>query len=227
MQIKLYYGDFDSVTQQISNDNAAIRIDIHFNASENIEDNYSMCLVRDTAEYSQHIADTLVFETANKLGIENRGTVKLSRGERGHILVRSTKCPTILYEPCFVSNPDGANVAKNHRNLLSDALIATLKKHMADGSLVAIVPGHAHKQTNDMGANVHGGGSEGQYTELLAKELETKINEPVVHTKEMIQVPDIRFTLNKMKQVGTDSFVITHWLLVWFVVLIILRKIYR
>ena len=176
MKAKIYYGSFESVRDQINRDHPSLRVDCHFNADGSPDPNYSMVLARIGAHTSKRIGQALVDKTASLLGIKNNGVKELRLGQRGYITLKYMNCPAILWEPCFVSNPAGADVVKHKRYLLHDAFLETIRHAVPGAGLIALVAGHDHKRRGDSGASVYGGGTEATYTHELVEELQLLIN---------------------------------------------------
>ena len=174
MKAKIYYGSFYSIRNQINKDKASFRIDCHFN-SHTSNANYSLAMTKSGDLRSYKIGETLARITAGKLNIRNNSVKVVGGGQTGYTIVRQMNCPVVLWEPCFVSNSEGARIAKHERNKLHEAFLETLSKEKMNG-LMALVAGHAHKRTGDPGASVVGGGTEAKYTDLLVQELAGLIN---------------------------------------------------
>jgi len=175
MKAKIYYGSFRSLTRQINIDRVSLRVDCHYNASLS-SSNYSLVEIRKGDNRAAEIGRTLAEKTAVKLGIRNNGVKALSLGQNGYPIVRDMSCPSVLWEPCFCSNPTGSEIIKYARCLLHQAFIETIERYFDSNAVVALVAGHAHKRSGDLGASVYGGGMEAEFTRILVHELSSLIN---------------------------------------------------
>ena len=134
MQAKIYSGDFLSLARQINSDQASLRIDCHFNSGSS-DINYSQVAVAQGNKMAMEVGLTLVDLTAHKMGIKNNGAKVLSRGQRGYPIFREMNCSTLLWEPCFCTNPAGAETIKHKRWLLHEAFLETITHHFQSNAL--------------------------------------------------------------------------------------------
>lgn len=90
-------------------------MDIHFNSVTNPKATGTEVFITDNdnsveREWAQQVVDT----TANILGINNRGIKTESQAKRGRLGILHTGATTILWEVCFMSNPD--DLGRYHAN---------------------------------------------------------------------------------------------------------------
>jgi hypothetical protein len=168
-------GTFKSLNWQINAKRASLRVDCHFNSGPP-GFNYSHVGVKEGDAEAAKIGQTLSNLTAQKLRIQNKGARPVNATQNGYAIVRDMNCPALLWEPCFCSDPLGAEAIKNERWQLHETFIETVKYHLDSSALIALVAGHAHKEAGDSGALVYGGGTEAEYTAILVEELASIIN---------------------------------------------------
>ena len=95
-------------------------IEFHFNAVDNITVSGTECFVqRGATDFEKDVAAQLCEATAKVLGIPNRGvkTPQLSHHQIIGVL-DSTKCQSVLFEICFMSNPADVKKYLEHRATL-------------------------------------------------------------------------------------------------------------
>jgi hypothetical protein len=156
-----------------------LRVDIHLNSSES-DANYTLTEVSGYKIMDVILGRELSQWTADILGIPNNSVRNLKPGDLGWTIVNDPYRPVLLWEPCFISNHEGAFMARGVEtlaNILADSVTEWITQGKVDDGIVAIVAGHAHKGTADRGANDIVGGSEADHTERIARRVVELLNE--------------------------------------------------
>ncbi len=184
-RIRFFTGDYH-VRQQHANDwDADLYLEFHFNSAESERANYSMVLAIDPPGFvsespppvSVDMAEELARSLSLKVGGGREGPgVKVVRShDRGYGNLRHLAMPGILLEPCFVSNPEGAETVNSYdgRNDIARAVCRVIRSHFKHNPKIALSVGHIGKASNpdDRGASVLGGGTEAQYAGLVAEQV--------------------------------------------------------
>lgn len=186
-RVKFYKGNYRERQRNASRDNAVCYVEHHFNAASNPEAGYTLVVVGSNASkasvefgkdyctvISQHFGTRLVGED---------GVVKGGFGGRGGLNVYYTKCPAVLLEPLFCSNPSHAQIIKSERGqqILAECLVWAIKQNFPNGGLVAFSVGHKYKLSSprDCGAAVYGGGTEADYAEIVLQKAAAMLTEEI------------------------------------------------
>jgi hypothetical protein len=127
----------------------------HLNATTNPKVNYALAIVAANAsEQSKDWARTYTRIVSFEFGHPDRG---VSIGPpRGSYNVKLTKCPAILLEPGFVSNPEFAAIVRTGEGIdaLARCLVRSIEECFPVGGLVALSVGHMYRGKPDPGAPV-------------------------------------------------------------------------
>lgn len=128
----------------------------HLNATTNPAINYALAIVaRDASERSKDWARTYTRIVSATFGHPDRG---VSIGPpRGSYNVKLCKCPAILLEPGFVSNPEFAAIARTGEGIdaLATCLVDSIVECFPQGGLVGLSVGHMYRGKDDPGAPVY------------------------------------------------------------------------
>uniref|UniRef100_I2Q583 N-acetylmuramoyl-L-alanine amidase n=1 Tax=Desulfovibrio sp. U5L TaxID=596152 RepID=I2Q583_9BACT len=179
-KVRFYSGDYPARQKAAHADKCICYVEHHFNSAGPTAD-YALVVVAKNASlstinwgmrYAKAVASLLgtkVFAPASSWpgvaigGIDGRGNGNLLYAEM----------PAILLEPLFVSNPKQAAQLKQAtwQEALAKILADSICESFPAGGLVAFSIGHKGKSSNpaDCGADVHGGGRECEYAELVLK----------------------------------------------------------
>ena len=183
-RVRFYSGDYPVRQKAANADKCICYVEHHFN-SAGPNANYALVVVAKNASlttidwgvrYAKAVASLLgteVFAPASSWpgvaigGIDGRGNGNLLYAEM----------PAILLEPLFVSNPKQAAQLKQTtwQAALAKILADSICESFPDGGLVAFSIGHKGKTSNptDCGAEVHNGGYECEYAELVLRKAAT------------------------------------------------------
>jgi hypothetical protein len=128
----------------------------HLNASTNPKINYALAIVSHNAsERSKDWARTYTRIVSSTFCHPDRG---VSIGPpRGSYNVKLCKCPAILLEPGFVSNPDFAAIVRTGEGIdaLAKCLVDSIEECFPGGGLIGLSAGHAYRGKPDPGAPVY------------------------------------------------------------------------
>jgi hypothetical protein len=115
--------------------------------------NYVMCVLDSNAsQASKDWAKRYCELFAKAFDIPNRGT--LVHSGRGSDNVRFMRCPAILTEGGFISNPEFAKIIRTGEGIeaAAGALVQSIRDCFPDGGLVGLSAGHAYRDKPDPGA---------------------------------------------------------------------------
>lgn len=196
-KVKFYHGDYRERQHLANVDGAICYLEQHLNSSINEHVNYSACIVATNAsEKSMDWASDLASRTSGYLqtpiyeGAFGRGVMKAI--ERGNGNLFYTDMPAIINEPLFASNPLGARMLKegNAIAVIARQIATSIEKNFPEGGLVAFSIGHKGQRSkpNDRGAQVYGGGTEAEFSELILK-LASRILTNTLHTEDEGEKP--------------------------------------
>ena len=164
-----YVGNHERQSQA-SKENCRLVISFHFNAHSNAKANGSEVFSNGKGD-ADYIAARLLHIITNILGTRARG-VKPAAGSKAGFL-RFYHCPAVLLEPCFITNPDEANLVHDVSIVrqLGEAIAMALVKWLPFDAVLGFDIGHKFKtsQTNDKGARCFYGDFEADHAEQLAK----------------------------------------------------------
>ena len=155
---------------QASKANCRLVISFHFNAHHNSKANGSEVFSNGKGD-ADYIAARLLHIITNILGTRSRG-VKPAQGSRAGFL-RFYPCSAVLLEPCFITNPEEANLIHDVQVVrrLGEAIADALVKWLPFDAVLGLDIGHKFKtsQPNDKGARCFFGDFEADHAEQLAK----------------------------------------------------------
>jgi hypothetical protein len=164
-----YVGNHER-QMQASKANCRLVISFHFNAHNNPKTSGSEVFSNGKGD-ADYIAAKLLHIITSVLGTKSRG-VKKAEGSRAGFL-RFYHCPAILLEPCFITNPDEANLVHDVQVIrkLGEAIADALVKWLPFDAVIGIDIGHKFKtsQPDDRGARCFYGDFEADHAEQLAK----------------------------------------------------------
>lgn len=126
----------------------------HLNATTDRSVNYAMVIVAENASAKTKAwGKTYTSIVAREFGVKDLGVIT---GGRGTFNLKFAKCPAILLEPGFVSNPEFAAMVRTGegQDALAKCLVESIKRHF-DGGLVGLSVGHMYRGTGDRGAPVY------------------------------------------------------------------------
>jgi hypothetical protein len=181
-QVRFYKGDYSSRQAQANKDKCVAYLEHHFNSSASPTANYSLVVTGSNAsETSQKWGCWYAEAVSKKFGLDlggDEGILIGGAGGRGDGNIKYTNMPAILLEPLFISNHQGADIARSEAGQLDLALILvnSIRKFFPDGGLIGFSVGHKYKTSRptDLGAAAYGGGNEADFAEkvlLKAKDL--------------------------------------------------------
>jgi len=171
--------------RQASQTNCRFVLSFHFNSADNPKAGGSEIFSNGKSD-ADYIANKLLTVITQTLGTKSRG-VKPALGSRVGFL-RFYPCPAVLLEPCFISNPDEANLVHDLSVMrqLGEAIAEVLFKWLPFDSVLGIDIGHKFKTSNpsDRGARCFFGDYEADHAEQLAKVVAASIQ---LRTKEVMR----------------------------------------
>lgn len=188
MKYQIYWATGATRTRQMDagREGCIAYVEHHFNALEKDNpdtqaDNPALALVGSNASIRSFTwAHTYTKLISAEFGIRNAGVIRGPK--RGNWNVYYTKCPAILVEPLFCSDPEQAKLIKSDggQARLAYCLARSIRETFPEGGKVAFSVGHKYRpppRGRDLGAPVFGGGWEADYAEkvlqLAAKDLES------------------------------------------------------
>lgn len=128
----------------------------HLNATTDPAVNYALAIVAGNAsDRSKDWARTYTRIVSSTFGHPDRG---VSIGPpRGSYNVKLMRCPAVLLEPGFVSNPEFAAIARTGEGIdaLAKCLVDSIVECFPDGGLVGLSVGHMYRGKDDPGAPVY------------------------------------------------------------------------
>lgn len=128
----------------------------HLNASTSPAAKYACVIVSDHASiHSRAWAADFLKRVCKEFGLPNGG---VASGVRGSANISRVKCPAILIEPGFVSDPGFARVVSSGEGIdaLGRVLAESIRAQFPTGGEAVLSIGHAYRGNGDMGANVVG-----------------------------------------------------------------------
>lgn len=126
-------------------------VEQHLNAVVDPKVNYSMAILPDTAPpLARAWAKAYTKAIAAEFGIRDGGIVL---GVRGAANVHRLRCPAMLTEPLFVSNPDSNAQTDEAQSALARVLVKSITDYFSPG-IVGLSVGHLYRGNADKGANV-------------------------------------------------------------------------
>lgn len=175
--VKFYKGDYLNRQRAANADKAVLYVEHHFNSVESPTADYATCVVGSNAgRTSRAFAETYVRKVADAFGCKAGSILIGGYDGRGDGNVKYTDMPAALLEPLFCSNPKRAVEIKSDegQDKLAKCLAETIRHFFPNGGLIAFSVGHKYRSSkpNDRGANVHGGGSEADYAEMVLQKTE-------------------------------------------------------
>ncbi|MFA0748568.1 N-acetylmuramoyl-L-alanine amidase family protein [Fervidibacter sp.] len=178
-----YVGNHER-QRQASKANCRLVLSFHFNAADpKAQGSEVFSNGKGDADY---IAAKLLHLITDILGTRSRG-VKPAAGSRAGFL-RFYPCPAVLMEPCFITNPEEANLVHDVQIVrqLGEAIADALVKWLPYDATVGLDIGHKFKtsQPNDRGARCFYGDFEADHAEQLAKVVAASLQ---LRTKEVVQ----------------------------------------
>jgi hypothetical protein len=132
----------------------AAYVEQHLNATTDRGANYAMVItVPNANRVTLAWGRTYTALISKEFGHKNLGCIS---GGRGTFNLKFLKCPALLLEPGFVSNPGFAAIAKSGegQDALARCLVESIKQHF-DGGLIGLSVGHMYRGTGDRGAPVY------------------------------------------------------------------------
>lgn len=126
-------------------------VDQHLNAASDPNINYGFVIVANNASAKTEAwAHTYLELLESELGLRTTGVM---RGVRGSGNVRHCRCPSMLLEPGFVSNPEFADMIRTGEGIdgLALVLVKSIREHFPDPAAgpIALSAGHAHRDGDD------------------------------------------------------------------------------
>ncbi len=176
-RVKFYEGTYRERQTKANADGAVLFVAHHLN-SAHPQANYVLCNVASNAsDRSKAIAAYYVRQVAAAFGLPHWGSDGVcvgGMGGRGDSQLRLARCPAILPEPLFVSNPESAAIVRTEhgRQALAECLADTIRHYVPVGWLIAFSVGHAGNPANpgDRGAVVFAKPNEAPMSEADAVE---------------------------------------------------------
>jgi hypothetical protein len=176
-EVRFYTGEYKTRQLHANRDGAIAYVEHHFNAGSE-KASYAVVVVGSNASarskswgrwYSRRCAEVFSLRVGGDDGLLVGGYEG-----RGNANVFHTKCPAILVEPLFCSNPRHAAIIRSleGRLKLAEILAASIREFFPKGGLIAFSVGHKGKPSKprDRGAAVYGGGSEADFAEMVLLE---------------------------------------------------------
>lgn len=182
--VKIYKGDYTSRQRAANRDGAICYAEQHFNSSSDPQSNCSLAIVATNASKKSkdwgllyaNLVDKEFPEVPRLCGLSGLSVGGYDGRGNGNLVL--TNMPAILCEPMFASNPRHAETIRSDdgRSRLAKCLVDSITQMFPSGGLVALSIGHLYKTSkpHDKGAELVGGGTEGEYAEkviLKAKEM--------------------------------------------------------
>lgn len=161
---KIYGGGYYARQMAANKDKAIAYFEQHFNSATSPSARYSSVVVANNcSQTSLDWAKNYLVILSEQMGINppNGGGILVGGYQgRGNFNLKFTDMPAILGEPCFVSNPEQAELVKSEegRQGLAQVLADSIKMTFPDGGLIGFSVGHKYKddKPNDRGASVIG-----------------------------------------------------------------------
>jgi len=158
-------------------------VEQHFNAHTDRSVNYAMALIDNAGSFmSKAWGAAYAARVAREFDIPDRGVVRTTG--RGSYNVRFYKCPAILVEPGFVSNPEFAAIVQTGEGIdaVARCLVDSIVTCFPEGGLVALSVGHKYRGgKDDPGAPVYQGALVDPETDS-----ETELNDLVINVVEQM-----------------------------------------
>jgi hypothetical protein len=153
-QIHMARGSLWARQQAANHAGCICYVETHMNAvAHSPKTNYVMCVLdANASQASKDWAKRYCELFAKAFDIPNRGA--LVHSGRGAYNLRFMRCPAILTEGGFISNPEFAAIIRTGGGIeaAAGALVESIRDCFPDGGLIGLSAGHAYRDKPDPGA---------------------------------------------------------------------------
>lgn len=178
-------GDYRARQMDANAEGCQLYIEQHFNALPNdsqdsIRDNPALVIVGSNSSKKSRDLGLLYTSHISQM-FKNRDGGLLVGPARGNWNVYYARCPSLLLEPLFCSDPTQASIIKSSQGQakLAEAVCLIIRSHLPNGGKVAFSVGHKYRPSapHDRGAVLVGGGTEADYAEIVLELAERMLHE--------------------------------------------------
>lgn len=146
---RVYRRTYSSLPSDINELDPDFTVSLHCNAY-NRRTSGSEVLYYHRSEKGKKLAQLLIAELVNALGLRNRGVKAKNSEDRGGYLLNSVRSPCVISEPFFIDNKKDLEVALSKKEELADAYVSAISKFGSQLTALQLATADSLQEDDDM-----------------------------------------------------------------------------